>query len=97
MFPELAVGPQILVCRFPDVSAADALRTASELRAQGLRAELYPEADKLGKQLAYASSIGAKFAAVLGKAEIDAGAIALKNLATGEQRTLAIREAASAM
>ncbi len=97
MFPELAVGPQILVCRFPDVSAADALRTASELRAQGLRVELYPEADKLGKQLAYATTIGAKYAAVLGRTEVDAGAIALKNLATGEQRTLPIRHVAESL
>lgn len=97
MFPALAVGPQILVCRFPDVDAADALRAASALRAQGLRVELYPEADKLGKQLAYATSIGASFAAVLGKAELDAGAIALKNLATGEQRTLLIADVAKAV
>ncbi|HTF89806.1 MAG TPA: histidine--tRNA ligase [Planctomycetota bacterium] len=97
MFPELAIGPQILVCRFPDVSAAESLRAASELRAQGLRVELYPEADKLGKQLAYASTIRAQFAAVLGRAEIDAGSIALKNLATGEQRTLPIREVRASM
>ncbi len=92
MFPELAVGPQILVCRFPDVSAAEALRAASQLRAQGLRVELYPEADKLGKQLAYATTIGAQYAAVLGRVEVDGGAIALKNLATGEQRTISIED-----
>ncbi|MEO6710096.1 MAG: histidine--tRNA ligase [Planctomycetota bacterium] len=97
MFPELAIGPQILVCRFPDVSAAESLRAASELRAQGLRVELYPEADKLGKQLAYASTIRAQFAAVLGRAEIDAGKIALKNLATGEQRILPIGEVRASM
>lgn len=97
MIPALAVGPQILVCRFPDVSAAEALRAASELRAQGLRVELYPETEKLGKQLAYATTIHAQFAAVLGRAEIDAGKIALKNLSTGEQRTLVIGEVASSI
>jgi histidyl-tRNA synthetase len=97
MFPALAVGPQVLVCRFPDVSAAEALRAASELRAQGLRVELYPEPEKLGKQLAYATTIHAQYAAVLGRAEIDAGKIALKNLATGEQRTLMIGEVATSI
>ena len=96
MFPALAVGPQVLVCRFPDVSAAEALRAASRLRAQGLRVELYPEPDKLGKQLAYATTVGAGHAVVLGRAELDAGVVALKNLASGEQRTLPV-EAVSAV
>ncbi|HUR29327.1 MAG TPA: histidine--tRNA ligase [Planctomycetota bacterium] len=95
MFPALAAGPQILVCRFPDVTAAESLRAASDLRAQGLRVELYPETEKLGKQLAYATTIKASYAAVLGRAELDAGKIALKNLTTGEQRTLFMSEVAA--
>jgi histidyl-tRNA synthetase len=34
------------------------------LRAAGLRVDLYPEADKLGKQFKYASSLGVPFVAV---------------------------------
>jgi histidyl-tRNA synthetase len=97
MFPPLAVGPQVLVCRFPDVSAAEALKTASALREQNLRVEIYPDADKLGKQLAYATTIGARFAAVLGRVELDAGKIALKDLDSGEQRTLEIVEVVTAI
>jgi histidyl-tRNA synthetase len=97
MFPALAVGPQILVCRFPDVGAAEALRVASQLRADGLRVELYPEPDKLGKQLAYATTIGAGHAVVLGRAELDAGVVALKDLSTGEQQPLPVHAVAAAL
>ena len=37
---------------------ADALALAASLRAAGLRVDVYPEADKLGKQLKYAATRG---------------------------------------
>ena len=88
MFPELATGPEVLVCRFPDVPAAAAVRVATQLRADGLRVELHPETPALGKQLHYASNIGARFAAILGSNEVQSGTVALKNLATGEQNSV---------
>jgi histidyl-tRNA synthetase len=90
MFPELATGPEILVCRFPDVPAAAAVRIATVLRADGMRVELHPETPALGKQLQYASNIGARFAAIVGSNEVQSGTVALKNLATGEQRSVAL-------
>ena len=95
MFPELAVGPQVLVCRLPDVAAPQVLAVATRLREQGLRVEVYPEADKLGKQLAYAASLGAGWAAVLGSAEAASGQVALKDLRTGQQESLPIERAAA--
>ena len=44
----------------------DALVLASGLRRAGLRVDLYPEADKLGKQLKYASSRNMPFVVVVG-------------------------------
>ena len=44
----------------------DALRLAAELRAAGLRVDVYPEPDKLGKQFKYAASRGVKFVTVMG-------------------------------
>jgi histidyl-tRNA synthetase len=43
---------------------------ASELRGAGVRVELYPEPDKLGKQMKYAGEKGIPFAAILGGDEI---------------------------
>ena len=44
---------------------AESIELAQELRAAGLRVDLYPEADKLGKQFKYASSLGVPFVAVV--------------------------------
>ena len=43
------------------------------LRASGLRVLVYPDADKIGKQIKYADSLGIPFVAILGGDEIAAG------------------------
>ncbi|MBL9079316.1 MAG: histidine--tRNA ligase [Planctomycetes bacterium] len=88
MFPSLGIGPQVLLCRMEGVAEAAAIRTATALRAHGLRVELYPDATKLGKQLQYANTIAAPFAAILGGNEVAAGTVTLKDLAAGTQATL---------
>jgi histidyl-tRNA synthetase len=79
-------------------SAADtgeAIRLAHALRAQGLRVDVYPDADKLGKQFKYAATLGVPFVAVLGEDERAAGVVTLKDLRTGAQTRVA-REAVAA-
>ena len=90
MFPASvqAGGPDVLVTVFDRESIGDSLRLAGELRAGGLRAELYPEADKLGKQLKYASARDAAFVAIVGADERARGEVTIKNMKTGEQQSL---------
>jgi len=95
LFGNLAIAPEVMLCRFEDVAPAEALRTANELRTAGVKVEVYPETPKLGKQLAYAETSGSRIAAILGASEIEKGCITLKNLATGEQLTLPAGEAPS--
>ena len=52
---------------------ADALRLAGDLRRAGLRVEVYPEADKLGKQFKYAAARGSGFVTVVGGDETRRG------------------------
>ena len=47
--------------------AAHALRVAATLRAAGLRVIVYPDADKIGKQIKYADARGIPFVAILGE------------------------------
>ena len=70
----------------------DALALASTLRRAGVRVDVYPEADKLGKQFKYASSRKVPFVAIVGDEERASGTVSVKNLTTGAQDTLA-REA----
>lgn len=93
LFGNLAVGPEVMLCRFDDVAPVEALKAATALRAAGVKVEVYPETPKLGKQLAYAESAGARIAAILGSSEIQSGSITLKHLATGEQLTMPAGEA----
>ena len=74
------------------------LTTAHQLRAQGLRVEVFPEEAKLGKQLQYADTPGVKapLAAILGETELAAGEVTLKHLTSGEQRRVAIAAAGAA-
>jgi histidyl-tRNA synthetase len=97
MFPAhvMSLAPDVLITLFDDESAADALRLASELRGAGLRVEVYPEADKLGKQFKYAASRAAAFVAILGADERARGEVAIKIMKTGEQMTVPRPDAAA--
>lgn len=85
----------VMVTVWNEEAAADSLAFASELRraAPGLRVDVYPEADKLGKQFKYASARGVPFVVVIGDDERGRGEVALKEMTGGGQRTIARAEA----
>lgn len=95
--PEIAESSSadVLVTIWSDETIAESLKLASELRSSGLRVTLYPEADKLGKQIKYADSIKVPWVCVLGESEIAENKVTLKNLASGEQNTFMRDEIAS--
>ena len=97
MFPEAVArgAVDVLVTIWNADTRADALALAGELRAQGLRVDVYPEADKLGKQFKYASSRHVPFVAVVGDDERARGEVAIKDLRSGEQTTVRRAEAAA--
>jgi len=96
MFPAAiaAGGADVLVTIWNADRRADALALAGELRAGGLRVEVYPEADKLGKQFKYASGRNVPFVAVVGDDERERGEVSIKDMRTGEQTPVARAEAA---
>lgn len=65
-----------------------ALSLAARLRAAGVSAEVYPDEAKLKKQFAHADALEIPLVAIIGTDELAAGTVSLKNLATGEQKTL---------
>lgn len=78
----------VMVAIWNEDSISQSIELAQDLRAGGLRVDLYPEADKLGKQFKYASSIAVPYVAVIGEDEAAKGQVALKDMRTGEQRAL---------
>lgn len=107
LYPTLKPGPDLLLCWF-GVEPSAVLRVAHALRAQALgapherrclRVEIYPLAAKLSKQLQYAATpgVGVPAVAILGSAEASAGSLTLKHLASGQQKTVPLAEAAAVL
>jgi histidyl-tRNA synthetase len=89
-------APAESVLRKPDVYVApmtgmngDAARLARELRRHDLVVELGDHAFRLKKSFEAATKVGAKYILIVGENEVKADAFALKNLATGEQISVA--------
>lgn len=88
--PEIAESTpaDVMVTIWSEETAAESLKLAAELRSAGLRVTVYPEPDKLGKQIKYADQIKVPYVAVLGETEIAEGKVTLKNMKTGEQESV---------
>ena len=94
LFPEERLaGTQVLLAHFDQKGLEYGLRWLTALRAEGVRAELYPEVSKLKKQLEYASKKELPFVGICGDEEIASGRLMVKNLTTGEQESLTLPEA----
>ena len=74
---------------------APAISFASLLRGAGVRAQLYTEQKKFRQKMSYADKLRVPYVVFLGPDEIAQGAVSVKDMSTGEQRTLPQEEAAS--
>jgi len=89
LFPAEAVrGTRVLFVNFGDAEAAYCLPLVSRLRAAGHAAELYPDAAKMKKQMAYANARGIPYVVIVGQDEMATGRLSVKNMTTGEQSQL---------
>lgn len=89
---EAITTTQALVTLFNAEAASAALELASALRAGGVHTELYPEAKGLGQQLGFANKRGIPLAFIVGPDEAARGEVTLRNLRTGEQRSVPLVE-----
>ena len=86
--PSLATTPaDVMVAVFDAKDAAHGVRVAQMLRASGLRVMVYPDADKIGKQIKYADSQRIPYVAILGGDEIANGTVTVKHLTAQTQTT----------
>lgn len=82
----------VLFINFNDQSAVDSMMHIKTLRQEGIKAELFPDSDKMKKQMKYANDKGARFVAMIGDDERANNQITLKNMETGEQKALTLSE-----
>lgn len=87
LYPPNLVGTvvEVLVTVFNHESRPAAARLAADLRAGGVRTELYMQDKNLGKQFDYANKKGIPLVAVLGPEEIASDVIKLKRLSDGTE------------
>jgi histidyl-tRNA synthetase len=74
-----------MIATFDAAGAPAAMRLAAGLRGAGLRVIVYPDAEKIGKQIKYADSRRIPFVALLGENEIRDNTVTVKNLAAQTQ------------
>lgn len=86
LYPKEAVnGTQLLFVNFGEAEAAYVLPVLAQVRAAGIRAEIYPDAAKMKKQMSYANAKMVPFVAIVGENEMKEGKVMLKNMMSGEQ------------
>ena len=70
-----------------------AVEVATALRDAGIRTQLYTEKKKFKAKIGYADKLGIPYVVFLGEDEIANGVITLKDMTSGEQKTLPVAEA----
>ena len=91
LYPQDAIqSAQILFINFGTAEAAYCLKIASQLRQAGIRTEIYPDSVKMKKQMSYANAISVPFVALVGESEMESGLISVKDMASGEQKQIAL-------
>ncbi len=94
LYPENSLqNTQVMFVNFGEAESEACLRHLSRMRAAGIRAEIYPEAAKMKKQMGYADTQQIGFVALVGESEMAENKITLKNMNTGEQQCVTVEEA----
>ena len=77
---------QLLFINFGEKETSYCLNIINKVRARGIRAEIFPDAAKMKKQMSYANAKQIPYVVLAGENEIAEGKVTLKNMETGEQQ-----------
>lgn len=93
LFPKDAnTTTQVLFVNFGSQEELYCLPILKTLRANGINAEIYPDASKMKKQMTYADKKGIPYVALVGENEMKSSIVSLKNMTSGEQENLTTEE-----
>ena len=93
LYPKEAVnGTELMFVNFGDKEAAFSMSMLAKVRAAGIRAEIFPDAAKMKKQMSIADADKVPYVAFVGEQEMADGNIMVKDMATGEQRKYTVAE-----
>lgn len=93
LFPgENLEAPRVLFANFGPAEEAYILPALSTLRRRGINSEIYPESEKMKKQLNYANRKGIPFVVFAGESEMQESKMTLKNMVSGDQISVTTEE-----
>lgn len=93
LFPtKLSQGTQLFFVNFGHKEEAYVLPLLQKAREKSIRAEIYPEAAKMKKQMKYADQKNIPYVVVVGEEEMKSGRISFKNMQSGEQEKVNFNE-----
>ncbi len=96
LFPETITKTiEVLFINFGDKEALFSLKAIKKLREEGINAELYPDAAKMKKQMNHANKRNIPFVVLVGDEEITSNSYTLKNMVSGEQHKVTLKELVS--
>lgn len=87
---------EVLFINFGEEEERVCLKLVKQLRDAGISSEVYPTAAKMQKQMKYANARGVKNTIMLGANEISTGIVQIKNMDSGEQRSVQLADIVSA-
>lgn len=91
LYPEdLTQGTKVLFVNFGSSEEDFILPIVRQLRQVGVSAEIYPDADKLKKQMSYADTNKIPYVAIVGEEEIKQKKLTLKDMQSGQQQLITI-------
>lgn len=98
LYPEsMLEATQVLFVTFGDDELRYALQWAKVLRDAGICTEVYPDSAKMKKQMGYADAKHIPWVAIVGGDEMKSNSVMLKNMLSGEQRTVLQNELLDAL
>jgi histidyl-tRNA synthetase len=83
---------RLMFVNFGETEEKYSLHLLDHIRKRGINAEIYPEAAKIKKQMAYADARKIPFVAMVGSEEMKNKKISLKNMLTGDQHNVSLEE-----
>lgn len=83
---EITTDTQLLFINFGEKETCYCLPVVAKARQNGIRTEMFPDAAKMKKQMAYANANAIPYVALAGDDEIQKGVVTFKNMKTGEQK-----------
>jgi len=84
--------PEVVFVNFGEEEAFYATKAIKELRKNGVKSELYPDAAKMKKQMNYANKRQIPFVVIVGSKEIEANTYTIKNMQNGNQQECNLEE-----